>query len=55
MELAEGGTLIGWSERHGEMPARMAVDVIIQVCQGVQAAHDLGVVHRDIKPHNVRV
>jgi serine/threonine protein kinase len=55
MELAEGGTPIEWLERHGAMPARMAVDVILDVCDGIAAAHAAGIIHRDIKPHNVLI
>jgi len=55
MELAEGGCPAVWLKRHGPMPPRMAVDVTIQICQGLQAAHKRGIVHRDIKPHNVLV
>jgi len=55
MEVALGGCLIDWVHRHGPMPPRMAVDVIIQVCKGIGAAHDIGVIHRDIKPHNVLI
>ncbi|NCG17587.1 MAG: protein kinase [Rhodobacterales bacterium] len=53
MEMARGGCLIDWVDAHGAMPARMAVDVIMQVCKGVSAAHAIGVIHRDIKPHNI--
>ncbi len=55
MELVEGGSLVDWLERHGVMPPRMAVDVTIEFCEGVAAAHAKGVIHRDIKPHNVMV
>jgi len=53
MELAEGGSLMDWTRRNGPMPPRMAVDMAIQICKGVGAAHKLGVVHRDVKPHNI--
>jgi len=53
MELAEGGSLMDWTRRNGPMPPRMAVDMAIQICKGVGAAHKLGVIHRDIKPHNI--
>lgn len=55
MELVEGGSLVDWLERHGAMPARLAVDVIVETCQALQFAHSKGVIHRDLKPHNVMV
>jgi len=55
MELAAGGCLIDWTQEYGPMPARMAIDVTMQVCKGIGAAHEHGVVHRDIKPHNVLI
>ncbi|MEZ4241628.1 MAG: serine/threonine-protein kinase [Myxococcota bacterium] len=55
MELAEGGTVNGWVDLHGPMPARLAVDIVVQVADGLAAAHALEVVHRDVKPHNVLI
>ena len=55
MELVEGGNLVDWLDRNGPMPARMAVDVAIEVCQALMYAHDKGVIHRDIKPGNLMV
>ncbi len=55
MDLVEGGTLWDWVEQHGPMPPRMAVEVMIKVLDGIEAAHDEGVIHRDIKPQNVLV
>jgi len=55
MDLAEGGSLTDWLNANGAMPPRMACDAAMQICKGVNAAHVLGIVHRDIKPHNVLI
>ncbi len=55
MELAEGGTLVGWLDAYGRMPASLACDVVEQVASGLAVAHRHGVVHRDVKPHNVLI
>jgi len=53
MELARCGSVMDWVRKHGSMPARTACDVILQVCDAVAAAHGAGMIHRDIKPHNL--
>src|SRR5262249_9636089 len=55
MELAEGGRVNGWVDEHGPMPPQLAVRVVMQVALGLSAAHALGLVHRDVKPHNILV
>ncbi|NCG21329.1 MAG: protein kinase [Rhodobacterales bacterium] len=55
MEMAEGGCVLDWLAQYGAMPPRMAVDIAIQVCKGLGAAHRHGVVHRDVKPHNILI
>jgi tRNA A-37 threonylcarbamoyl transferase component Bud32 len=55
MQLVDGGSMSGWLRTHGPMPPRLAVGVMLQVCAGLEAAHDAGVIHRDVKPHNILV
>ena len=53
MELIEGQTLRAWLEPG--RPWREVVEVFVRAADGLDAAHRLGVVHRDFKPDNVMV
>lgn len=53
MELVEGGSLVGLLEQHGPLPPVRAVQLMIQILAALQHAHEAGIIHRDIKPHNV--
>ncbi len=53
MELVAGGSLLERVRDFGPLPARLALDVMIETLKALQAAHEHGVVHRDIKPHNI--
>jgi eukaryotic-like serine/threonine-protein kinase len=51
MEYVSGGSV---SDLTGDpLPAETAIDIMIQVAAGAGAAHDRGIVHRDIKPGNI--
>jgi len=54
MELVPGETL---AERvaKGPVPVEEALEVCRQIAEGVEAAHEKGVIHRDLKPANVKV
>ena len=52
MELLTGGTLRDLVQSRGALPTREAVDLILQVIAGLEAAQAVGVLHRDIKPAN---
>src|SRR5262249_34870638 len=53
MEFVEGETLGQRIEREGRLTEDEAIRVIAQVAQGLQKAHRLGLVHRDVKPDNI--
>jgi serine/threonine-protein kinase len=52
MELLEGETLFSLLRR-GNFGLVRAIPILIQMARGIARAHDLGVVHRDLKPDNV--
>jgi eukaryotic-like serine/threonine-protein kinase len=51
-ELLEGETLRE-RLRDGALPPRKALENVIQLAQGLAAAHEKGIVHRDLKPENI--
>jgi eukaryotic-like serine/threonine-protein kinase len=53
MEFLEGQTLKQLVREHGACPPELAIDITIQVLRAARFAHKRGIVHRDIKPHNV--
>ena len=55
MEYLPGGTLKDKILDRGALPPRTSAAVALQIAEALQAAHAKGVVHRDIKPHNVLV
>ncbi|MGD0675537.1 MAG: serine/threonine-protein kinase [Polyangiaceae bacterium] len=52
MELLEGQTLSALIDE-GPVPTLRALPLMIQIARGIARAHDLGVVHRDLKPDNI--
>ena len=53
MELVDGITLKEYIKKHPRLPWQEACDYAIQIGQGIQAAHERGIIHRDIKPQNI--
>lgn len=54
-EYVPGGTLVEKLRREQRLPARAAVELCMDVLDGLQAAHVAGVVHRDLKPSNILI
>lgn len=55
MELVEGITLKEYIEKKGRISHRELISIAIQMCSGIGAAHEAGLIHRDIKPQNIMI
>ena len=55
MEFVDGITLKRYIDRNGRLPIKEATSIAIQVGQGIEAAHNANIIHRDIKPQNVLI
>jgi serine/threonine protein kinase len=53
MELLEGESLGKWARAGFSIPRALAL--LVQICDGLSAAHAVGVIHRDLKPDNIVV
>ena len=55
MELIEGITLKQYLERKGNLNWRETLHFAMQIAKALEHAHSKGIVHRDIKPHNIMI
>lgn len=55
MEYVNGQALDDILKQHNRLPEREAVKIVIQVLEGLGAAHELGILHRDLKPGNIMI
>jgi len=53
MEFLDGETLRDFLTRRGALHPNEAFPIVSQMAQAISAAHDLGIVHRDVKPSNI--
>jgi serine/threonine protein kinase/flagellar biosynthesis regulator FlbT len=54
MEFVDGLPMTAYCDRH-KLTVRERLDLFIQVCEGVQHAHQKAIIHRDLKPSNILV
>ena len=55
MELIDGISLKQYMEKKGVLNWKETLHFAIQICKALEHAHSRGLVHRDIKPHNIMV
>jgi serine/threonine-protein kinase len=53
MEYVDGEDLATLLRRIGRLPSDKAIEIARKACAGLAAAHAKGVIHRDLKPHNI--
>jgi serine/threonine protein kinase len=58
MDYVEGSDLRSWCEAEGgveNVPLETRLEIVAQAADGLQAAHEAGIIHRDIKPANILI
>ena len=55
MELVEGITLKEYIQKKGRLTPKEVISIAVQVCSGIEMAHNHSIVHRDIKPQNIMI
>jgi serine/threonine protein kinase/Flp pilus assembly protein TadD len=55
MEFVSGEDLKSFIRRSGRLTISKGIDIVKQICEGLDEAHRLGVVHRDLKPSNIMI
>lgn len=53
LEFMRGTSLTGWLQKQGRLDETTALAIVADVARGLAAAHERGIIHRDIKPDNI--
>ncbi len=53
MEMVTGGSLSAYVRKHKQLSLAEGIRIFVETARGLQAAHEAGIVHRDIKPGNI--
>lgn len=54
-EFIDGSNVQKWIATNGPMPPRIVVEISLQALAGLNALHEMGVIHRDISPENIMI
>ncbi|MDX1581971.1 MAG: protein kinase [Thermoanaerobaculia bacterium] len=54
-EFIDGSNVQKWISENGPMPPRIVVEISLQALAGLNALHEMGVIHRDISPENIMI
>jgi serine/threonine protein kinase/tetratricopeptide (TPR) repeat protein len=55
MEYIHGESLKDLIMKKGQLPEEQVINITQQICRGLAEAHEIGVVHRDLKPQNIMI
>src|SRR5687767_4257206 len=52
-EFIDGTNIQKWIQQNGPTPPRLGIEMAIQALSGLEALHQMGIIHRDISPENI--
>jgi len=55
MEFISGEDLKNFVKRAGQLPIKKSLEIIKQIIEGLREAHNFGIIHQDLKPHNIMI